>query len=116
MKSAFAAVLLALSSSAFAQEVEGAPAGSVATARSTVIHSQPKASGAVMAQVESGATLRWIMGQKKNGFVRVMQPKGKSGWVTVSALDPSSTVAPTASTIALGASAQPCKPSLAACE
>jgi hypothetical protein len=107
--------LLVMASRSFAQEVEGAPAGKVTTARKTVLQADPKPSGHVVRSLASGEQLRWIMGQKSNGFVRVMVAKGPAGWVPEGDLDKSQMVSAPVVEEALGASAQPCRESLTAC-
>jgi hypothetical protein len=108
-------VLLGVLPRVFGQEIEGAPAGKVVTARKTVLQTKAKPSGHIVQPLAPGTELRWIMGQKSNGFVRVMVPKGPSGWVPENALDNDKTQAPPAASIELGATAQPCQASLDAC-
>jgi len=94
---------------AFGQEVETVRFGVVRVTQSTVIRNRPLATGAPVLPVTPGSRLRWVEGQVKNGFVRVIATGGKQGWISSSAVQIESQPQ------ALLAAAPPCKPTLAAC-
>jgi hypothetical protein len=71
---------LFITSSAVA--LEDTPAfGKVATTKKTAIKAAPNAHAAAATTVDANTDLRWVMGQRKGKYVRVMVPKGPSGWV-----------------------------------
>jgi hypothetical protein len=89
----------------YAQE-DTALSGKVTTVRKTFLKSEPTASAVATVTLPVNTDLRWVMGQRKDKYVRVMVPKGPSGWVLESEVK-KVTDANLAS-IALEASAQPC--------
>ena len=70
-----------------AQEVESVRFGEVTVVRPTVLRSKPGTAGQVrLMQVPKGMRLRWVEGENRNGFFRVIAPKGKQGWIPISAV------------------------------
>jgi hypothetical protein len=62
--------------------LEDAPVfGKVATTKKTAIKAAPNAHAAAATTVDANTDLRWVMGERKGKYVRVMVPKGPSGWV-----------------------------------
>ena len=55
--------------------------GKVATTKKTAIKAAPNAHAAAATTVDANTDLRWVMGDRKGKYVRVMVPKGPSGWV-----------------------------------
>jgi hypothetical protein len=93
-----------------AQEVESVRFGEVSITQSTALRSKPGTPGqVVLAQVPAGARLRWVEGVSKNGFFRVMTPRGMQGWIPVGAAHIERQVP-----VLLGA-APPCAQTLTAC-
>src|SRR5262245_33442798 len=74
------AFALSLTSSVAAQE-EVAVFGKVMTKKKTALKVAPSAHAAAATMVDTNVDLRWIMGERKGKYVRVMIPKGPSGWV-----------------------------------
>jgi hypothetical protein len=87
--------------------LEDAPVfGKVMTKKKTALKAAPNAQGAAAAMVEANTDLRWIMGERKGKYVRVMVPKGASGWVLEA--DVNKVADADLASAALEASAQPC--------
>jgi hypothetical protein len=87
--------------------LEDAPVfGKVMTKKRTALKAAPNAQGAAAAMVEANTDLRWIMGERKGKYVRVMVPKGASGWVLEA--DVNKVADADLASAALEASAQPC--------
>ena len=103
------------SSQRAAAQDEGAPAGEVVTARTTVLHAQPKPSGQVVLGLDAGTKLRWIMGLKSNGYLRAMVPNGPQGWVPESDIDPAQTLNIPPAAPPVIAAAQACATTLNVC-
>jgi hypothetical protein len=80
--------------------------GQVTTTKKTALKTGPNAQSAAKTLVDVNTDLRWIRGDQKGKYVRVMIPKGPSGWVL--AADVKKVAAPDLSTIALEGQAQPC--------
>ena len=95
---------------AFGQEAEAVRFGVVRVTQSTVLLNRPLSTGTVaLLPLTPGARLRWIEGQVRNGFVRVITIGGKQGWIPATAVQVESQPP------VLLAAAPPCKPTLAAC-
>jgi len=94
---------------AVGQELESVRFGEVSITQSTTLRSKPGAPGQGLAQLPAGTRLRWVEGATRNGFFRVMTPKGKQGWVPVVAAHIEREVP-----VLLSAS-PPCATSLTAC-
>jgi hypothetical protein len=80
--------------------------GKVTTTQKTALKTAPKASSAVVSTLAPNTDLRWVMGDHKGKYLRIMVPKGPSGWVLES--DIKKVVEPDLSAIAFAATAQPC--------
>ncbi len=100
---------IALIQTAFGQEAESVRFGVVRVTQSTVLRNRPLVTGTALLPLAPGSRLRWIEGEVKNGFVRVITTGGRQGWVASSAVQIESQPQ------ALLAAAPPCKPTLAAC-
>jgi hypothetical protein len=94
---------------ALGQEAESVRFGVVRVTQSTVLRDRPIVTGTALLPLTPGSRLRWIEGEVKNGFVRVITTGGRQGWVASSAIQLESQPQ------ALLAAAPPCKPTLAAC-
>jgi hypothetical protein len=87
--------------------LEDAPAfGKVTTKKKTALKAGPNAHAAAAATVDANTDLRWVMGARKGKYVRVMIPKGPSGWVLEA--DVNKVAEADLADIALEGSAQPC--------
>ena len=87
--------------------LEDAPAfGKVTTKKKTALKAAPRPQAAVATTVDANTDLRWVMGQHKGKYVRVMVPKGPSGWVLEA--DVNKVAEADLSDIALEGQAQPC--------
>lgn len=102
---AFVASALFVTSSVVAQE-ETPAFGKVTTNRKTVLKTAPNAHAAAATTVDANTDLRWVMGGHKGKYVRVMIPKGPSGWVLEA--DVKKVAEADLGSIALEGSAQPC--------
>ena len=80
--------------------------GQVTTNKKTALKTAPTAQAPAATLVDANTDLRWIRGDQKGKYVRVMVPKGPSGWVL--AADVKKVSAPDLSSIALEGQAQPC--------
>ena len=100
-----AALALFVAPSANAQE-DTPVSGKVTTTQKTALKTAPKAPSAAVMMLAPNTDLRWVMGDHKGKYVRVMVPKGPSGWVL--AADVKKVSAPDLSSIALEGKAQPC--------
>jgi hypothetical protein len=80
--------------------------GKVTTAKKTFLKSEPTASAVGTVTLPANTDLRWIMGQQKDIYLRVMVPKGPSGWVLQSEVTKVQNA--DLSSIALAGTAQPC--------
>jgi hypothetical protein len=80
--------------------------GTVKTTKKTAVKVSPSAHAAAATLVGPNTDLRWVRGEAKGKYVRVMVPKGPLGWVL--AADVNKVAAPDLSGIALEAQAQPC--------
>jgi len=92
-------------SSTVAQE-ETPVFGKVTTNKKTAFKAAPNAHAAAATTVEANTDLRWVRGDHKGKYVRVMIPKGPSGWVLQA--DVTKVSEPDLTDIALEGSAQPC--------
>lgn len=99
------ALALVLTPSARAQE-ETAVSGKVMTTKKTTLKAAPKAPAAVTMTLAADTDLRWVMGEKKEKYVRVMVPRGPSGWVLES--DVRKVAEADLASVALEGSAEPC--------
>ena len=96
---------LVLISSAMAQE-DSPVFGQVTTTKKTALKASPNAHGATATTLAPNTDLRWLMGQRKGKYVRVMMPKGPSGWVLEA--DVKIVTQADLTSIALEGSSQPC--------
>jgi hypothetical protein len=87
--------------------------GKVTTNKKTAVKAAPNAHAAAVTLVDVNTDLRWVRGDHKGKYVRVMVPKGPSGWVLEA--DVKKVAEADLTSIALEASAQPCAQSLNAC-
>jgi len=99
------AMALFVTPSANAQE-DTPVSGKVTTTQKTALKTAPKASSAAVMTLAPNTDLRWVMGDHKGKYVRIMVPKGPSGWVLES--DVTKVAEPDLSDIALAGTAQPC--------
>jgi hypothetical protein len=83
-----------------------AVAGKVTTTKKTPLKVAPKASSAAATTLPASTDLRWVMGDHKGQYVRVMVPRGPSGWVLES--DVKKVQEADLASVALQGSAQPC--------
>jgi len=79
--------------------------GKVTTTKKTALKTAPNAASAGVT-LASNADLRWVMGDHKGKYLRIMVPKGPSGWVLESEVK--KVAEPDLSAIAFAATAQPC--------
>lgn len=100
-----AALALFVAPSVDAQE-DTPVSGKVTTTKKTALKTAPKAPSAAAMTLTANTDLRWVMGERKGKYVRVMVPKGPSGWVLES--DVKKVAEADLSAIALAGSAQPC--------
>src|SRR6266508_6035823 len=77
---ALAALTFFVTSSVVAQE-DTPVFGKVTTNKKTALKAAPHAHAAAATTVDANTDLRWVMGDRKGKYVRVMIPKGPSGWV-----------------------------------
>jgi hypothetical protein len=90
-----------------AQAQEDTPVfGKVTTTTQAALKTEPKAPSATAMTLAVDTDLRWVMGERKGKYVRVMVPRGPSGWVLES--DVRKVSEPDFAAIALAGSAQPC--------
>jgi hypothetical protein len=80
--------------------------GKVMTTKKTALKVGPNAQAAAATVVDANTDLRWVGGDRKGKYVRVMVPKGPSGWVLEA--DVRKVAEPDLASIALEGSAQPC--------
>jgi len=80
--------------------------GKVTTTQKTALKTAPKASSAAVTMLAPNTDLRWVMGDHKGKYLRIMVPKGPSGWVLESEVR--KVAEPDLSAIAFAATAQPC--------
>jgi hypothetical protein len=80
--------------------------GKVTTKKKTALKAAPNAHAAAATTVDANTDLRWVMGGRKGKYVRVMIPKGASGWVLEA--DVNRVAEADMADIALEGSAQPC--------
>jgi hypothetical protein len=80
--------------------------GKVTTNKKTALKVAPNAQAAAATMVDANTDLRWVSGASKGKYVRVMIPKGPSGWVL--AADVKKVAEPDLASIAEEAQAQPC--------
>jgi len=100
-------IAFACFTAAYAVAEEDAPVfGQVATNKRTAFKVAPNAQAAASKTIESNTDLRWVRGDRKGKYLRVMIPKGPTGWVL--AADVKTISKPDLSSIALEGSAQPC--------
>jgi hypothetical protein len=87
--------------------LEDAPVfGKVTTKKKTALRAAPKPQAAAATTVDANTELRWVMGQHKGKYVRVMIPKGPSGWVLEA--DVNKVAEANLADIALEGQAKPC--------
>ena len=80
--------------------------GKVTTKKKTALKAAPTAHALAATTVDANTDLRWVMGERKGKYVRVMVPKGPSGWVLEA--DVNKVAEADLASIALEASAEPC--------
>jgi len=80
--------------------------GKVTTTKKTALKVAPTAHAISATTVDANTDLRWVMGGRKGKYVRVMVPKGPSGWVLEA--DVKKVAEADLASIALEGSAQPC--------
>jgi hypothetical protein len=86
---------------------EDTPAfGKVTTKKKTAIKAAPNAPAAATTMVDANTDLRWVMGDRKGKYLRVMIPKGPLGWVLEA--DVNKVAEADLADIALQSRAQPC--------
>lgn len=99
-------IAFACFTSAYAIAEEDTPAfGQVTTNKKTAFKVAPNAQAAASKTIEPNTDLRWVRGDRKGKYLRVMLPKGPTGWVL--AADVKTIARPDLSSIALEGSAQP---------
>jgi hypothetical protein len=99
------ALALFVALSAYAQE-DTPVSGKVTTTQKTALKIAPDASSAAVMTLAPDTDLRWVMGDHKGKYLRIMLPKGPSGWVLESEVR--KVVEPDLFAITLAAAAQPC--------
>jgi hypothetical protein len=99
-------VLVCFVTSPIAAEEETPVFGKVTTNKKTAIKAAPNAQAAAAKTVDANTDLRWVRGDRKGKYVRVMIPKGPSGWVLEA--DVRKVEAPDLTSIALEGQAQVC--------
>jgi hypothetical protein len=102
---ALAALAFFVTSSVVAQK-DTPVFGKVTTNKKTALKAAPNAHAAAATTVDANTDLRWVMGDRKGKYVRVMIPKGPSGWVLEA--DVNKVAEADLASIAFQASAQPC--------
>jgi hypothetical protein len=102
---ALVALALFVTSSVVAQE-DTPVFGKVTTIKKTAVKAAPNAHAAAATMVDANTDLRWVMGDRKGKYVRVMIPKGPSGWVLEA--DVNKVAEADLASIALEGQAQPC--------
>ena len=95
-----------MTSSAIAEEETEPVFGKVTTNKKTALKAAPNAHAVAATSVDANTDLRWLRGEHKGKYVRVMIPKGPSGWVLQA--DVNKIAEPDLTDIALEGSAQPC--------
>jgi hypothetical protein len=80
--------------------------GQVTTKKKTALKAAPNAQAAAATTVDANTDLRWVMGDRKGKYVRVMIPKGPSGWVLEA--DVNKVAEADLASIALEGRAEPC--------
>ena len=80
--------------------------GKVTTTKKTALKAAPNAQSPAATMVDPDTDLRWVRGDRKGKYVRVMIPKGPSGWVLEA--DVKKVAEADLTSIALEGSAQPC--------
>jgi hypothetical protein len=99
-------IFLCFGASGAAAEEDSPVFGMVRTTKKTAVKVAPSAHAAAATLVGPNSDLRWVRGDTKGKYVRVMVPKGPLGWVL--AADVNKVAAADLSSIALEAQAQPC--------
>lgn len=74
-------VSLMIVPNAVSQEAESVRFGMVRTLRTTALRNKPATTATRTSSLAPGLRLRWIEGQSKNGFIRVMTTRGQQGWI-----------------------------------
>jgi len=103
---AFSAAFVCFLTSPVAAEEDTPVFGQVTTNKKTALKLAPNAHAAAATLVDVNTDLRWVGGDRKGKYVRVMVPKGPSGWVLEA--DVRKVAEPDLSSIALEGQAQPC--------
>jgi len=108
-------VLICLAASSVVADEDQPVFGTVKTTKRTPIKIAPSAPAAAARMLDANTELRWVRGDRRGNYVRVMVPKGPLGWVLET--DVQKVSEPDLSSIALESSAQPCvsPPTLNAC-
>jgi hypothetical protein len=109
----FSAALVCFAVSPVAADEDTPVFGKVTTIKKTAIKAALNAHAAAATMIDANTDLRWVRGDHKGKYVRVMVPKGPSGWVLQA--DVKKVAEADLTSIALESSAQPCAQSLNAC-
>lgn len=94
------------------QEDAPARAGLVRVKQTTALRAQPQLSSPRLKDIEAGAELRWVAGQKKSGFFRVVTTKGPQGWILA---EHAEVAEEPPSLLSLESAGEPCAETLKAC-
>jgi len=73
-----------LASRSQAQDGPPVRVGELRVTSQTVLRVEPGNSASFVRLVAPGTTLRWLEGQRKHGYYRVLVPRGPQGWIPVS--------------------------------
>jgi hypothetical protein len=88
--------------------------GTVKTKQPTVLLASPKNGSTALNRLPAGTEMKWVSGQKKGNFLRVVSARGPIGWVPAKDVETVESVPPTAER-ALQAAATACAANLKAC-
>ena len=94
-----------------AQDAEQQNFGHARTTRLTTLRATPAGDGAPLRALLANETLRWVEGERRDGFLRVIQERGPVGWVNeadLAAIEPPLLVA-------VAEAATACATTLSAC-
>src|SRR5258705_2826086 len=102
----FSVAFLCLVTSSVGAEEDTPVFGQVTTNKKTAVKAAPTVHAPAATMVEVNTDLRWVGGDRKGKYVRVMIPKGPSGWVLEA--DVNKVAEADLASIALEAHAEPC--------
>jgi hypothetical protein len=88
--------------------------GTVKTKHPTVLLASPKNGSTALNRIPAGTEMKWVSGQKKGNFLRVVGDRGPIGWVPARDVETLENVPPTAEH-ALQATSTACAANLKAC-